>query len=590
MKTKEEQVKRAKQVALIAGIFTGLTGLLLVLNYIQIQSGDPLNSLALKTLVDRLTLEPDNHQLMEEVRQLDLLARKAYFSSIWQIETGAWLMLIGAVVLIFALRVLHKLRFNIEEPLGEHLTEKKIRQKTQRWIAVSGLSLLVLAGLSAVFSINHLKKFDAAKIPTATQADAGDIEKIEINATDSTLQTDSAVVTDSTAVAVIPLNEATIKKQHNSFRGAWGNGVSAATGVPTSWNGSTGKNVLWKAPIAVGGNNSPIIWGDRIFLSGGNTKKRVVYCFDRNTGEKLWEQEVSQIPGSPASQPKTTDDTGLAAPSMTADGSLVFALFGNGDIIAFDHAGKKAWARNLGVPANHYGHSSSLLTWGGKIFVQYDTQNGCKVMALSNQTGKTVWTTARSNEISWSSPILAKVNGKIQLILQANPNLAGYDINSGKQLWTVDCMTGEVGPSPAYGGGLVYAANEYAKMVAVNPSNGEIVWESTDKLPEVSSPVFFGGHLFVATTYSVLACMDAKTGTQLWEYEGKASFYSSPMIASGRLYIFDTSGKAYIFTPGSEAKLIASPELGEKVFSTPVFSDGRIYIRGIKNLYCIGKK
>jgi len=590
MKTKEEQVKRAKQVALIAGIFTGLTGLLLVLNYLQIQSGDPLNSLALKTLVDRLSMEPDNHQLMEEVRQLDLLARKAYFSSIWQIETGAWLMLIGAVVLIFALRVLHKLRFNIEEPIGEHLTEQKIRLKTQRWIAVSGLSLLALAGLSAIFSINHLKKFDAAKVPTVNQADAGDIEKIEINSADSTLQTDSAVVTDSTALAVIPLNEATIKQQHNSFRGAWGNGVSAATGVPTSWNGSTGKNVLWKTPIAVGGNNSPIIWGDRIFLSGGNTKKRVVYCFDRNTGIKLWEQEVSQIPGSPATQPKTTDDTGLAAPSMTADGSLVFALFGNGDIIAFDHAGKKAWARNLGVPANHYGHSSSLLTWGGKIFVQYDTQNGCKVMALSNQTGKTVWTTARSNEISWSSPILAKVNGKIQLILQANPNVAGYDLNSGKQLWTVDCMTGEVGPSPAFGGGLVYAANEYAKMVAINPSNGEIVWENSDKLPEVSSPVFFGGHLFVATTYSVLACMDAKTGSQLWEYEGKAAFYSSPMIASGRLYIFDTSGKAYIFTPGSEAKLIASPELGEKVYATPVFSDGRIYIRGIKNLYCIGKK
>jgi len=587
MKTMGNKEKRVRLVAIIAGIFTAVIGLLLVLNFLQIHSSDPLNSTALKSLVDRLSLEPDNQKLMDEVRQLDLLARKAYFTSIWQIKTGAYLMIFGAVIFVIALRVLYNLRFSIQEPIEKKLSEKEARQKTERWIGIAGLTLLVLASLSAVFSINNLKGFDSKKVPISENKETNSIEKIDITSSDSAaLQTDSTAL-DSTKV--IPLNETTVKQQHNSFRGAWGNGVSSASGVPTSWNGSTGKNILWKTQIPIGGNNSPIIWGEKIFLSGAANNKRVVYCFDRNTGKKLWEKEVNQIPGSPSTQPKTSDDTGLAAPTMTADGKNVYAIFGNGDIIAFDHAGTRVWARNLGVPVNHYGHASSLQTWGGKVFVQYDTSNGCKVMALNAETGKAVWTTARKNEISWSSPILAKVNGKIQLILLSNPNLAGYDISTGKQLWSVDCMTGEVGPSPVYGGGLVFAANEYAKMVAVNPTNGSVLWENSDKLPEISSPVYYKDYVYVATTYAVLACVDAKTGVSKWEYEAKAGFYSSPMIASGKLYIFDTSGNAYVFASGAALKLISSPVLGEKVYATPVFSDGRIYIRGVKNLYCIGK-
>lgn len=589
MKTMADKEKLVRLVAIIAGIFTALVGLLLVLNYVQIHSGDPLNSAALKSLVDRLSLEPDNQKLMEEVRQLDLLARKAYFTSIWQIKTGAYLMIFGAVVFVLALRVLYTLRFNIEEPTKGNLSEKRARQKTQRWIGVAGLTLLVLAGLSAVFTVNYLKGFDAKKVPISENSETSTIEKIDITSSDSsTLQKDSIAPADSTKA--IPLNETTVKQQQNSFRGAWGNSVSSASGVPTSWDGSSGKNILWKTSIPIGGNNSPIIWGEKIFLSGASNNKRVVYCFDRNTGKKLWKKDVDKIPGSPSTQPKASDDTGLAAPTMTADGTNVFAIFANGDIIDFDHTGIRVWARNLGVPSNHYGHASSLQTWGGKVFVQYDTGNGCKVMALNAETGKTVWSTPRTNEISWASPILAKVNGKIQLILQSMPTLSGYDINSGKQLWSVDCMSGEVGPSPVYGGGLVYAANEYAKMVAINPTNGQIVWENSDKLPEVSSLAYFNGKVFVATTYAVVSCVDAKTGVQKWEYEAKAGFYSSPMIASGKLYIFDTSGRAYIFNPGDVLKLISSPELGEKVFTTPVFAEGRLYIRGVKNLYCIGKK
>jgi outer membrane protein assembly factor BamB len=147
-----------------------------------------------------------------------------------------------------------------------------------------------------------------------------------------------------------------------------------------------------------------------------------------------------------------------------------------------------------------------------------------------------------------------------------------------------------VGPSPAFGGGLVYAANEYAKLVGINPTSGTVVWENTDRLPEVSSPVYYKGLVFVATTYSVLACVDATKGKLLWEYEAKAPFYSSPVIADGKLYIFDTNGKAYIFKPGNTANLIGTSDLGEKVYATPAFADGVMYVRSSGNLFAIGKQ
>jgi outer membrane protein assembly factor BamB len=316
----------------------------------------------------------------------------------------------------------------------------------------------------------------------------------------------------------------------------------------------------------------------------------VIYCIDINTGKILWEREANNISGSPATPPKTTEDTGLAAATLAVDNERVYAIFGTGDIIAFDFEGNRVWARNLGVPSNHYGHSSSLIVWAGKVFVQYDTQAGSKVMALSTTTGNILWQTARSDDVSWSSPIIAKVDGKFQLILLSLPGFSGYDINTGQQLWYVECMSGEVGTSPAFGDGLVYAGNEYAKLVAVDPKTGEIVWEDNYYLPEVSSPVYHDGLLYIATSYAVVACFDAKTGEFIWEYDANRGFYSSPIIADGKLYVFDLDGKAYILRPGREPRLISSPVMGESVYATPVFTDGRMYIRGNNHLYCIGSK
>jgi len=491
---------------------------------------------------------------------------------------------------VIALRKYDSLRFAIAPPLADQTDPVKARQRSRRWILATAAIIIIPALLAAWFTTDHLAMAPehlAATDDTGTEQ----ITRVDITNPDTMGMLANDTLTDQDTAAVLQealFTEATVRANHNAFRGAWGNGLSAATGLPTRWNGNTGQNILWKTEIPVHGYNSPILWDDKLFLSGANPEKRVVYCYDRHTGKLLWERVVNNIPGSPARAPKTTDDTGLAAPTLTTDGTRVVALFGTGDIIAFDFEGNRLWVRNLGVPANHYGHSSSLLTWDGKVFIQYDTQGPCRVLALDIRTGRTVWETPRSNGISWSSPLLAKVNNQFRLFLQANPTLSAYDISNGRQLWSVNCMSGEVGPSPASGGGKIYAANEYAKMVAADPATGEILWEDNYYLPEVSSPVYHNGLLYITTTFAVIACFDAETGEFLWEYDTDSELYSSPMIADGKLYVFDTKGKAYIFNPGKEAKLISSPVLGESVHSTPAFANGRIYIRGKKHLYCIG--
>jgi outer membrane protein assembly factor BamB len=267
----------------------------------------------------------------------------------------------------------------------------------------------------------------------------------------------------------------------------------------------------------------------------------------------------------------------------------VVAIFGTGDIVACDYSGKRVWAKNLGVPANHYGHSSSLIYWKGKVIVQFDTSRGGRLLALDISTGEPVWETKRTSHISWASPILAEIGGKMQIITSTEPTVAGYDAETGKELWKSDCMMGEVGPSPAFGSGLAFAGNEYATMAAIDPANGTIVWQENDYLPEVASPVVADGMLVVATSYGILVCYDAKTGTKNWEHDYGDGFYSSPVVADGKLFAADMKGVFHILKLSSQYESLGDNPMGEKVMSTPSFSDGCIYIRGAENLYCIGK-
>lgn len=609
------RLELSRNAAMVSGIFCVAVALLLLLNYWQVSRYDPLESKAMEVLVQRLAENPDDDALKNDIRNLDLLARKAYFNSRWQVTTGSYLLLFGAVVFALALRVYHSLKSKIELPDQKQENELASRILAQRWVILSGAGLLALALVASLASVDHLKSFgtgDSSPEGEASVAADPGIEVIEVGEEPVLVTADTSGVNgaDTTQVAVLPgAAEGTpgtgdssavkeivfpdagqLRANHPSFRGPMANGVSGRSNIPLDFDGPSGKNILWKVAVPLPGTNSPVIWGDRLFVTGANAQKREVYCFDRYGGKLLWTAPADKIEGSPATPPRTTEDTGLAAPSVTTDGIHVYAIFGTGDILALDYSGKRVWARNLGVPDNHYGHSSSLVAWKNKVYVQYDTNKAKKLIALDALTGKTVWETTRNVKISWASPILANIGGRMQVVLAADPLLAGYDAETGKELWHASALAGEVGPSPAYGEGLVFGVNEYASLAAVNPSNGQVVWKDDEYLSEVASPVVANGLLFIATSYGVLACYDAKNGEKLWEADGGVGYYSSPVIADGKLFLFNTDGLLQVYALEREMNLLAEAHLGTKVYTTPAFANNRMFVRAGGNIYCIGIK
>lgn len=612
--TNNDKIKLSQNIAVVSGIFSAVVALLLLLNFWQISKSDPIESKAMQVLVERLKQEPNNDGLKTEIRNYDLLARKAYFNSQWQIQTGALMLLFGAVILAFALRVYYSAKAKIDAP--DKIMENEIASRilAQKGIIIVGAVVFLFAFAASFATVNYLDKFDAqtAVAVEENQSEEPEIEVVEVGniQNDSIATTQTEVSSDSipeknsteqvtpveiTIDAVQPkktsfaLTAELIKKNHNSFRGPFSQGIIYHKNIPTKWDGTTATNIAWKSPIPKHGYNSPVIWDDKIFVAGSDNQSREVYCFNRIDGKLLWTGKADNIQGSPANPPKVTADTGLSAPTLTTDGQNVYAIFATGDVIAFDMEGKRVWAKNLGVPDNHYGHSSSLIVWDNKLFIQYDTNKGGKLIALKTANGEEAWQTTRSSKISWASPVLAQVDGKYQIILTADPIVAGYDVKTGTELWQVKCMMGEVGPSVGFSDGIVVAANEYAKMVAIDVKTKEILWENDEYLPEASSILAHNGMVVVATSYGVMACYDLKSGEMYWEHDVGKTLYSSPVFADGKIFMMDNDGVMRIYGFAKEMKLISENKLGEKAGTTPAFADGKIYIRGDKNLYCIGK-
>jgi len=609
----EQKIKLAHRSALISGIFCAVVALLLILNFWHMKQHEPLESKTIEALVERLSNEPGNEELKEEIRSFDLLARKAYFTSRWQVKTGTWLLLIGGIVLAVSLKIYTDLRARIEEP--EKVTEELLRARAnaQYWLMMAGGLVLGLSLVAGFLTNDYLKEYQEMGVVEVSDQEQGDVEVIEVFpgsasdtpgeevADDSTgtevlagaeneILTNAQAAQKQPAASQLSFNREDFKKNQATFRGYMGQGISYHKNIPETWNGSTGENVKWKVAFSKPGYSSPVIWGDLIFISGGDAQSRVVSCYNRHTGQLIWEKEVTGIPGSPATPPKVSHDTGLAAPTMSVDGNRVYAIFATGDVVAFDMNGNQVWGRNLGVPKNTYGHSSSLQVWGNKIVVQYDTHSKGRMLALNTASGETIWDVERPVNASWASPVLIEVEGKIQVVTTSDPYVSGHDLETGAELWKVEAMMGEVGASVAYGDGLVFATNEYARLVALEPkANAEFTWENDEYLAEASSPVVHNGLLYTATSYGVLVCYDALTGEKKFEKEFNDGFYSSPIIADGKLYIMDMGGVMHILKADASGTIIGEPVLGEGGVTVPAMADGLIYIRGDEHLYCIGK-
>jgi outer membrane protein assembly factor BamB len=399
------------------------------------------------------------------------------------------------------------------------------------------------------------------------------------------------------------------------FRGPGGRGISLHRDVPTSWDGTSGQGILWKTKVPLPGNNSPVVWDDRVFLSGATEENRQVYCFAADTGQLLWQKDVPVTSEGSGKPLEVMEDTGYAASTTTTDGSRVFAIFPNGDVVALDFDGNQLWIRGLGIPDNAYGHASSLAMCDDRVLVQFDQGSRkdklSKLIALDAATGQTVWETPREVPNSWPTPIVVEAGDRDQVITAADPWVIAYDPADGQEIWRAKCLSQDVGPSPTFADGIVYVANEFPALSAIRAdgegdvTDSHILWEGEDGLPDTSSPLATERYVYVLASYGILTCYDAKSGEMLWdtEFEGDPTFTSSPSLVGDLLYLFgeieeeDGSGdwvtkcRAWVVKPGPEGcESVGQGSLPEGCVTSPAFQNGRVFIRGEEHLFCIGKK
>lgn len=587
--------KLYRNIAVLTAVFMLALTAMLGVSYYQMQKVSPLQTDAMETLKELNDAGADNESLQQQIRQIDLLSRKAYFVQQSQLKTGTYMLLGMALVLIACLNLYYKETKNLPEkdldPIDEWLNKSRARKYltcAAVAAAVSVLGIVVWQQMDTKKASVQDGDADQMEVQDEVEQDAA-VDALEEPESD-VLPTDSlAIEGDTTLVEEAVDDMPELKISHKAFRGNNSSGSSSARGIATSWNLSSKSNILWQSPIPKHGYNSPVITGCNVFITGADATARELYCYDVWTGELKWTLRADNIAGSPSSMPRVNEDTGLAASTVATNGEQVCAIFATGDVLCADMEGNRLWAKNIGVPDNHYGYASSLLMYGNTLIIQYQNNSEAQILALNAKNGNKVWSKSAKDKIAWSSPVIATLAGKSTLVVMGNPAIAAYNPGNGNELWRVECMSGEVGASPACADGIVYGASEYAKCIAIDGATGETLWEASDYLPECSSLAATKELLFCATSYGMVCAYDAKTGELRKEHDLTTPFYSSPMVVDGKVYLFSNSGKVYIFS-ASSFDLITSFETGEKTFATPAFTDGMMIVRTDKSLYCVKKK
>jgi outer membrane protein assembly factor BamB len=546
-----------KVTAVISGLFCFAVSILMISGYIQLALADPLNSPALLNLLDELEEKADDEELLRQIRELDLLARKAYFTQVWQMQAGSYLLLGSAAVFILCLNVLAVLRKKSPVSDKDYSNKQESRPLTRRVLLSTGI-LLFASSLVIGFNLNPASSI----IKSHTQEE-------------KSISTEQIII------------EAETESYWSSFRGPGGLSLAPVETSTVNWDGQTGEGINWKVKVPKPGKSSPVVWENRIFLTGADMEGEEVYCFDAASGELLWQYKTVDIPGSPLKPPEVSVDTGYAAPTMVTDGQMVYALFASGNLVCLDMDGNMVWAKNIGVPVNHYGHSSSPMLFHDLIILQYDQSENSRVFALKKESGEMAWQTARDVMTCWSSPILINTSSGSALVLNGNPFVVSYNPLTGEELWRVDCLFGEIGASPSSSDGNVFAASEYAPAVCIDALTGEIRWEVYGYLPAVSSPLASDGFLIIATSYGIAACYSTQDFNLYWEHEFEEGFYASPVLAGDNVYLLDRSGIMHIVKLAPEYSLVNECMLGEASDCTPAFLKEYIIIRGSEHLFCI---
>lgn len=392
------------------------------------------------------------------------------------------------------------------------------------------------------------------------------------------------------------------------WRGPRGDGTSTDKNVPQQWSAT--EHVAWKAEVPGLGHASPIVWGDRVFTVSclPETEERVLLCYDRRTGKKLWQTTVLK---SPLERKHKLNSHASSTPAT--DGKLIYVAFLDVQqmcIAAYDFDGKQRWIVRPGSFKSVHGFCSSPVLWNDKAIVNGDHDGDSYLVALDRETGKTLWKEPRPNKTrSYCVPVIYKLSGRNQMILSGDRSVASYDPDTGKPHWYLK------GPTEQYVASLVY--NDQADLLFMTAgfpqhhllglrhdgrgalgdvyhqpqiTHPQVAWHHSkaSMVSYVPSPISVGNWFLVVSDTGMLNCLNAKTGELQWQ-EKIGSTHASLLTANGLVYAINDLGVTTVVKPGPTFSAVATNALGEGVFASPAVSDGTLFIRADKNLYAIKK-
>lgn len=394
-----------------------------------------------------------------------------------------------------------------------------------------------------------------------------------------------------------------------AWRGPTGDGVTTETNLPLKWSAT--ENVVWKTPLPDGGNSTPVVWGDSVFITQATEKgkKRALICFDRKEGKERWRHTVTW------DKPELTHETNpYCGSSPATDGERVVAVHASAGVVCVDFAGKELWRRDLGEQRHIWGAGASPVISGDRVFLNFGPGPKSALVCMNKSNGNIIWQHeeaggasgeqvpggARAEWIgSWGDPLLRRIGDREELITTWPGRLCAFDPATGRELWTCSGLNPLIYTSPVVSDGIAVAMGGYnGKALAVKAGgNGDVtstrLWLAEKTRQRIGSPVAYEGHLYILTDPGFAECRDLKTGAMVWEERlkgpGPTGQNWSSLVRSGdRLYAVNQGGDAFVFRAAPKFELLATNPMGEKVIASIAVSNGQLFIRSYQHLWCIG--
>jgi outer membrane protein assembly factor BamB len=409
------------------------------------------------------------------------------------------------------------------------------------------------------------------------------------------------------SLAVVSLNA----ENWPQFRGPTGQGISSEQGVPTRW--SSTDNVAWKTPLPGEGWSSPIVWGDRVFVTTAtdNGVSCRVLCLDRVTGQILWNREVftQTLTG------RKEERNSYATPTPATDGKRIYAVFFDGSYAALDFGGALLWTNRQHSFYSQHGLATSPILWNDLLLMARDGSNAgddkllgwqkpwdqSHILALDKTTGQVRWKGMRGlSRIAHAVPCLwSGPDGKTQVISTAGDVVQGFDALTGERIWTSLNKGEGLVPSAVTGDGLVFTACGFSGRESLKAfrlsghgdlQESNLAWEQRKNMPKVPSLLYVKPHLYSVSDTGAAMCLQGDTGEIVWQERVGKNFSASPVYADGKVYFLSDAGETTVVEAGPQFKVLSKNSLEEKCQASMAVSQGHLFIRTSGHLYCIGPK